>query len=146
MAGSSAVENANRQLVWYRSNARRARIGYYTLELVALGVSFAVAAIGIFSWDATLAAMAGAVLVLIAGVRAIFQWREGWVASVMAQTELETAIDFYEQGMSPFDGNDRDQQLTRRVWEIRNRETAAWQSRRQAPPAVAPEGYEGAKG
>jgi uncharacterized protein DUF4231 len=140
----SALDIATRQLAWCRANAKSGRLGYDGLELLVLGVSLLVTVAGTLAWDAAVPAIVGAVLVLLAGVRAIFQWRERWVGSAMAQTGLATAIDFYNQRLSPYDGVDRDEQLIRRACEIRIRETAAWESRRSSPPRLTPEGYKGA--
>lgn len=132
MEPRSALEIASRQLHWYRTRKTRNRIGARLVELCALGISLLVAIAGALAWDSLVPAVAGAVLVLLAGVREVFNWREGWLAFVAAEAELERAIDFYHARIPPYDGGDRDQQLIRRTWEVRMTETSEWRSRQVA--------------
>jgi uncharacterized protein DUF4231 len=128
----SALEIASSQLQWYRRRKTRNRIGARLVELSALGISLLVAIAGALAWDSLVPAVAGAVLVLLAGIREVFNWREGWLAFVAAEAELERAIDYYHAGIPPYDGADRDERLIRRTWEVRTTETSEWRSRQVA--------------
>lgn len=134
MSRDSAVEIAGEQLKWYRSHKTKARWGHYLLELVAVALSFLVTIAGILRWDAKVAAIAGGILVLLAGLRAEFQLRENWIGWNAAEAEVQKAMDYYGTEIEPYDGPDRDQQLVRRVWEVRMSETQAWKSRKSPPP------------
>jgi Protein of unknown function (DUF4231) len=139
MTENSALVIATRQLAWYGTHKTRARWSHYAGELAAVALSFLAAIAGILGWDPAVPAVAGSLLVVLALLRGLFQSRESWIAWAMAQAELQKAIDYYATKIEPYDGPDRDRQLVRRVWEVRNGETEAWKSRKSSPPTPTPE-------
>jgi hypothetical protein len=116
---------------WYSKAAWRAKVGYWISEIALLVVAAAIPASAAFTDNQRLPAALGAVVVVLTGLRTVFQWRDDWLGFTDACARLKTQRAFYEGRVGEYTGGDRDERLVQRVREIEGAETATWATLRR---------------
>ncbi len=131
--GSSdfALTFAKERCDWYHNAARTARFGYLATELLMVVLGAAVPLAAALESSVRLMAALGAAIVVLTGIRGIFQWHENWLGFIDAQMDIETEMALYQARYAPYADEDRGERLMRNVEDIRIRET------RQCVSAVA---------
>jgi hypothetical protein len=122
---------AQERLRWYTSQARKARLGYQSLELVQLLAGALVPLAVALGWGKATTAALGAVVVLAGGMRTLFQWHDNWLGFVGAQLRIERELALYEVGARPYDDGRRGQTLMVEVEAVVMEETRSWTTRRK---------------
>ncbi len=123
---------------WYRRQAVKARLGHRVTELGFIVFGAAVPLVAALGLSSTVAAMFGAGVVVLTGVRGLYQWHENWLAFIDAQLALETELALFAVSASPYDGPDRAAVLIRAAEAVKTAETRQWSTRRRAAHGVAP--------
>jgi hypothetical protein len=124
----AALTVAEESAGWYRFAGARARRGYWSSEILVLVVAAAVPISGIITpGDARLASILGAVVVVLSGLRTLFNWRENWSRFAVAASGLKAEIRTYAVGGEPYDDPaTRDARLVDRVNAIERAEVQGW--------------------
>jgi hypothetical protein len=125
-ASQSAVEVLNKSVDYYKQQASRAKILYFGSESGLLVVAAAIPVTAAFTSSRVVPAVLGGVVVVLTGLRRVFQWRENWLRFSAACGQLETARQLYAQRTDKYADNDRDACLVREVCEIETAETQGW--------------------
>ncbi|ETK37479.1 DUF4231 domain-containing protein [Microbispora sp. ATCC PTA-5024] len=117
---------------WYARQAARARLGHRGTELGVIVLGAAVPLTAALGLGSTVAAVLGAGVVVLTGVRGLYQWHENWLAAIDAQLSLETELALFAVGASPYDGPDRAAVLIRTAEAVKTADARQWSSRRRA--------------
>ena len=123
---------------YYEKQAWYAKTRYHWSEILLLLVAAAIPASTAFTSDQRVPAALGALVVVLAGLRSVYRWHEDWLRFTEALVQLETAKQLYIHCASPYDGEDRDALLVRRVREIESAETHGWVQLRNSAARDAP--------
>ena len=142
---SVAQSEAVRLFKWYASHLKRSRFSFQASELILLAASAAVPVAGIMTpGDARPAAIIGAGVVVLTGLRSVFHFydnstRFGWACSV-----IRTELRLYAAAVAPYDDpQTRDGILLRKINSTELTETSQWMtmpgpSAPQAPDSAGP--------
>jgi len=115
-------------MAWYARYAARARDRYRILEIALLivGASISVAALA-WPGNGVPAAVLGGIVVILTGLRQIFDWQENYVRFTWACQALTQARRRYEIGEQPYDDPAlRDRKLMEVVNTVEAQETQGW--------------------
>ncbi|MBT2206770.1 MULTISPECIES: DUF4231 domain-containing protein [Actinomadura] len=124
---------------WYARSATRARFSYYGLELSSLLVAAAIPVSAVVWKSATAAAILGAVLVLVTGIRQVVGWHENWMSFAQARHQIEKEIALYGMKHGPYgEAGDSRGLLCATVLEIAEGEGQRWSARRAQVAATPP--------
>ena len=123
-----AMGIADRSFNWYRDHAKRARglyrISDVTLLIVAAAIPLSVA---VAPDETGVAAVLGAGVVVISGLRSVFHWQDNYLRFTQACGAVEGERRLYEVGASPYaDPASRDKALVAAVSRIEQEETGTW--------------------
>ena len=123
-----AMKLADDSYRWYHERALACRRGYQIQETVTLIVAAAIPASAVLTHnDARIPAILGALVVILAGLRAIFHWQETYLRFSGAREAVKTQRRLYAIGAAPYDDlATRDAELTREITRIEQEETAGW--------------------
>jgi hypothetical protein len=124
----SAMAVAKESFEWYARNARLARLRFQVAEVVLLTVAAAVPIAGILTPDdSRLAAILGAVVVALTGLRTLFHWHDNWTRFASACSAISAEVRLYYFRVAPYDNpGTRDQHLVKRVNDVENTEVGGW--------------------
>lgn len=111
---------------WYRDHASRARRLHWTSEVLVL-LAGALVPLSTIVTEASIApASLGAVVVVLTGLRTLFNWHDNWLRFTSACTELRTEEVKLRHRLAPYAGDDARALLALRVREIEAAETQGW--------------------
>lgn len=122
----SATEKSE---TWYATQAGRAKLGYWSSEtlLVVLGAAIPVS-IAITD-NQVLPAVLGGAVVVVTGLRRIYNWQENWARFSGVRALLETEGTKFKHRREPYDNTDHAENealLAMKVREIEEAETQGW--------------------
>jgi hypothetical protein len=114
---------------WYATHAWRAKLGYWGSEslLVIFGAATPVSTA--ISSDPIFPAVLGGAVVVVTGLRRIFNWQEDWSRFTGVCAVLETERTKFKHGRQPYNKTDQaenEAQLAMKVREIEEAETQGW--------------------
>ena len=123
-----AMNIANESHDWYRAAAIHTRRWYRVSETSVLVVSAAIpATAAIVPHNAIPPAVLGAIVVIIAGLRAIFHWQDNYLRFSGAREAIEAERRLYYTGATPYeDPATRDQVLAVSISRIEQAEMGGW--------------------
>jgi len=123
-----AMKLANDSYRWYNDRALACRRAYQIQETTTLIVAAAIPASAVLTHnDARIPAILGALVVILAGLRAIFHWQENYLRFSGAREAVEAQRRLYYTASAPYDDpTTRDSQLAQEVTRIEQEETAGW--------------------
>lgn len=133
---STATEIANESWSWYKNAARRSRAYHRSSELAVLCMSASVPIVALSSSANTglAAAILGAGIVVVTGVRNLFHWQDNYVRFSRSREAVDVERRRYAGGLAPYnDARSRDALLIERVIEIEQDELHQW-SKIARPP------------
>jgi len=125
---SYAMTVADRSYEWYVIASKRSRRCHRLSEfaLIVLSAAIPFAAV-IAPKRPVVSAIIGSILVILAGVRAIFHWQENYLRFSQAREAVEAERRLYRVGSAPYtDSETRDAELIRAVTRIEHDEMGHW--------------------
>jgi hypothetical protein len=119
---------ANGSYAWYRTAAIRSRRKYRISETAILIFSAAIpATAAVNPHNAITAAVLGAIVVILAGLRAIFHWQDNYLRFSGAREAIEAERRLYNTDTKPYDDPAaKDQLLAAAVTRIEQAEMGGW--------------------
>ena len=119
---------ANSSFDWYRSHAIRSRRWYRATESAMLILSAAIPVTAVLAPSSTApAAVIGAVLVIVSGLRSVFHWRDNYLRYSQAREAIDALRRRYDVGAAPYDNLDtRERLLVEAVTSIEQNEMSSW--------------------
>lgn len=114
---------------WYFDAAQKARFGYQASEVVILLFAASVPIAGILlPTQAWAAAVLGAIVTALTGLRAVFHWRVNWNRYAVTHMQLVAELRLYTAAAPPYDGKppQREEYLATKVNQIITLETISW--------------------
>jgi hypothetical protein len=111
------VEN---QLAWYTRNTRGARIGFYVLELLAIGLAAAVPVATVAGTSPWVIALLGSGATAVAAARHVFGFDRNWTGRAVTAERIRGRVA--PPPPPPIDAP----QLVAEVSDLVDRETAGW--------------------
>ncbi|MET7395354.1 DUF4231 domain-containing protein [Dactylosporangium sp. NPDC005572] len=138
---SYALGIANDSYRWYVTASKRSRRSYRITDVSAVLISASIPVAAVIAPDIpTIPAVLGAVLVIIAGVRAIFHWPENYLRFSRAREAVEEQRRLYHVSAPPFhDPATRDEELVKAVTRIEQAEMGQWAQIADPRPARKPD-------
>lgn len=123
-----AMTVANGSYDWYRAHAIRSRRAFRISEIALLVLSAAIpAAAAVQPHNAIAPAILGAIVVILAGMRAVFHWQDNYLRFSRAREAVESERRLYYTGAMPYDDVvTRDQVLAASVSRIEHEEMGGW--------------------
>ena len=123
-----AIKLANESYRWYRDHAIACRRGYRIQETVMLIVAAAIPVSAVLTHnDGRIPAVLGALVVILAGLRAIFHWQENYLRFSGAREAVEAQRRLYYTGAEPYDDPaTRARELANAITRIEQDEMAGW--------------------
>jgi len=115
---------------WYKRYARRARVWYASMEILAIVASAAIPVAAAADAAAPLIATLGAVVLIATALRATFGLNENWVEYSQIGYAIEREAALYLSEAPPYDAADAAQQLVVRVETLAGQGGQQWASRR----------------
>jgi hypothetical protein len=122
------MEVANASYGWYVIAAKRSRRLHRIAELatVVLSASIPFATV-IAPKRPVITAVLGSVLVVVAGVRAMFHWQENYLRFSQTREAVDAERRLYRVGAAPYDdAATRDQELIKAVTRVEQTEMHGW--------------------
>ncbi|MFE2961141.1 DUF4231 domain-containing protein [Nocardia tengchongensis] len=140
MGDASTNQSANdavwgrveRQLTYYRTEAKKAKVSYRSVKLVQIVVGVVIpvlAAAGATGW---ITAAVAAIPIAAEGVQQLFQWQSNWLRFRSAAEALKTEIFLYQAEVEPYENANRLSVLAERTTKITREESAEWATFHQA--------------
>jgi Protein of unknown function (DUF4231) len=125
---SVAQAEAIRLFNWYARNLKRSRYRFQISELILLAASAAVPVAGILTpGDARPAAIIGAGVVVLTGLRSVFHFYDNWTRFGWACSVIRTELRLYAAAVAPYDDPEtRDGILLRKINSTELTETSQW--------------------
>jgi hypothetical protein len=125
---SYALDLANGSYEWYKLAAIRSRrahrVSAVTLQVIAAAIPVAAVVAPTYP---VIPAVLGAVIVVLTGVRSIFNWHENYLRFSGAREAVEAERRHYHTGAAPYhDPEKRDQALAAMISKIEQDEMAGW--------------------
>jgi hypothetical protein len=113
---------------WYEEHAARARVLHWSTEVLILVVAAAIPVAAVISPDDALAAaVLGAVVVVLTGLRTIFHWHENYIRFAAARERIKTEQRAYRVRAAPYDDLfTRDQVLVAAISRIEGEDLSQW--------------------
>jgi Protein of unknown function (DUF4231) len=136
---TGALAIADDSFEWYRKYAQQARHGYYVSETLLLITAALVPVSTVVTHRSWVTAVLGALVVVLTGVRRIYNWQEDWIRFTDACARLKTERQLFAHHIEPYDGPDAEALLIRTVRRIETEETSSWKSTRDSakPPSTS---------
>lgn len=114
---------------WYFRAAQKARVGYQMSEVVILLFAASVPIAGVLlPTEAWAAAVLGAIVTALTGLRAVFHWRVNWNRYAVTHMQLVAELRLYTAGVWPYSvaPPKREEYLVTKVNQIITLETISW--------------------
>jgi hypothetical protein len=123
---------------WYKSHAIRARRSFKAAEMALLvGAACVPTSAVLWPENATVPAVLGGLVVILAGLRSIFHWQENYLRFSSAREAVEAERRLYRTSAPPYDNPaSRDQVLVAAVSRIEQEEMRGWIEVAQERPEV----------
>lgn len=121
--------------LFYASRGNRARYGYYCLEAASLVIAASIPAVAALGAGAGTAAVLGAVLVAVNGIRQLVGLHEEWISFSRARYDIEREVVAFMWGRPPYDADDAAAVLAAAVEEISTTEGQRFLGRRERAAA-----------
>ena len=137
-----AIGIANGSYDWYMKHAIRARRAYKVAEtsLVAVGAAIPTSIV-ILPDGNIIAAILGATVVVISGLRGIFHWHDNYLRFSQAREAVEAERRLYHTRAAPYDDDAaRDQLLVAAITRIEHEEMRGWVEVASKRPEVTKSG------
>lgn len=149
---SSVLAEFDETMKWYAIHAWRARQWHYAAGtlLIVTGASVSVVALAFPDQSVTVAVL-GAVVVVLTGARAFYQWQDNWYRFTGACQALKQERRKYVVGQPPYDDPaTRQLELAKALNRVESKETQGWLQLKDLRSEVAvgtpPSSAEPAKG
>jgi Protein of unknown function (DUF4231) len=125
---SYAMTIANGSYDWYKAHAIRSRKAFHISETALLIVAAAIpATAAVKPHNAIISAILGSIVVILAGLRAVFHWQDNYLRFSGAREAVEAERRLYHTGAKPYDNSvTRDQVLAASVSRIEQEEMGGW--------------------
>lgn len=121
---------------WYAAEARRSKISFQTLELAGVLAAAAIPTAVALGAGGAVSAVLGGCLVLIAGMRQVFDWHENWIRFARVSRWIEREVALFCAGLEPYQDPDQAvSRLVRAVSEIVRTDIEQWEKRRRISTA-----------
>lgn len=130
--GSHMPTSVRNRIQWYAQNAADQRIKYYLAEVAVILLSAAIPAGAALGAGPKPAAVLGALVVVVGGLRHLWRWGENWIRSSKTLIDLQAEVARWSQGLPPYDSSTATSELAGRVEAIVAGETASWATALQA--------------
>jgi hypothetical protein len=113
---------------WYGSHAIRARRVFKSVEVAVVALSVSIPAVIAIWPDALIAAaLLGAAVALLTGLRSIFHWQDNYLRFSEAREAVNRELRLYEIGAPPYDdARVADTNLVEAVSAIEQSEMGGW--------------------
>jgi hypothetical protein len=115
---------------WYKKGARRDRLRYGTMEVVALTGSAAIPVAAAAHLDSVIIAAIGAFVLIATGIRTTFGLHENWVEHSQIGYAIEREAALFLHSSPPYDGPDAVRVLVARVETLADEGGQQWARRR----------------
>ena len=128
---------------WYRDHARDARRGDRVSDVVLLVLGALIPAAAVFSdpWSKRVSVGLGVGVVVVTGLRRVYNWKENWIRFTGASVALATASLYHHYrigGYGTANDEERDRTLVKRIREIEEAESEAWMALRSTESTSPP--------
>jgi Protein of unknown function (DUF4231) len=125
---SYAMSVADASYRWYVTASQRSRRNHRIVEIATVVVSAAIPVAAVIAPGVpAITAVLGAVLVVIAGMRATFKWQENYLRFSQARETVEQQRRLFLVGAAPYDDPaTREEELIRTVSRIERDEMGEW--------------------
>ncbi|WP_329044282.1 DUF4231 domain-containing protein [Amycolatopsis sp. NBC_01488] len=115
---------------WYKRGARRDRLRYGVMEVVALVGSAAIPVAAAAHLDSVVIAALGALVLIATGIRTTFGMHENWVEHSQIGYAIEREAALFLHSSPPYDGPDAVRELVARVENLADEGGRQWVRRR----------------
>jgi len=115
---------------WYKKGARRDRLRYGVMEIVALTGSAAIPVAAAAHLDSVIIAAIGAFVLIATGLRTTFGLHENWVEHSQAGYAIEREAALFIHSSPPYEDADAIPRLVARVENIADEGGQRWARRR----------------
>jgi hypothetical protein len=115
---------------WYKKGARRDRLRYGVMEIVALTGSAAIPVAAAAHLDSVVIAALGALVLIATGIRTTFGMHENWVEHSQIGYAIEREAALFLHSSPPYDGPDAVRGLVARVETLADEGGQQWARRR----------------
>jgi hypothetical protein len=115
---------------WYKKGARRDRLRYGVVEVVALTGSAAIPVAATAHLDSVIIAGLGALVLVATGIRTTFGMHENWVEHSQIGYAIEREAALFLQSSPPYEGADAVRELVARVETLADEGGQQWARRR----------------
>lgn len=132
---------AERSEAWYATQAYRNKIGYWTSETLLLVLGAAVPVSTAVTDSRVVPAVLGGGVVVVTGLRRIYNWQENWARFTGVRALLQTEHARFVHRREPYDAADEAENeaaLALRVRDIEEAETQGWLVLRKPSGAGSP--------
>ena|SRR5690349_11892469 len=119
------------QITWYDDAAGKAQRRFRMTRLAEIVVAAAIPATAAVGGSAGLAGVLGAIVVVLAGVQALFGWQTNWAAYRASCENLKREQHLYLAHAGLYSGDDRDERLAIAIEGHISSETAQWAATQQ---------------
>jgi hypothetical protein len=113
-------------LRFYDRATKRARSGFYTLEVLAVVVSAAIPAVTAAGASAAVAGVLGACVAALIGLRQVAGWRESWVRFAQTRFRLEREVIAWSSFTGEYAGDGATKKLLLATAALVATETDRW--------------------
>lgn len=115
---------------WYKKGARRDRLRYGVVEVVALTGSAAIPVAAAAHLDSVVIAALGAVVLVATGIRTTFGMHQNWVEHSQIGYAIEREAALFLHSAPPYEGTDAVRVLVARVETLADEGGQQWARRR----------------
>ena len=118
--GRAVPAYVEEQLDWYVRNRRSARIGFYVLELLAIGLAAAVPVMTVVGTRPWVIALLGSAATAVAAARHVCGFDRNWTGRAVTAERIRSRVEVFRLGVIDAP------QLVADVSDLVDRETAGW--------------------
>ena len=108
----------SQQIDWYEKNAPYQRKMYYVAEIAVIMLSAAIPAATALGAGTDTAAVLGALVVVVGGLRHLCRWGENWIRSSKTLVDLRSEVVKWSQGAAPYESSKGTSELLVRIEAI----------------------------
>lgn len=117
---------------WYKKGARRDRLRYGVVEIIALTCAAAIPVAATAHLDSVIIAGLGALVLVATGIRTTFGMHQNWVEHSQIGWAIEREAALFLQSSPPYEGSDAVRVLVARVETLAEEGGQQWARRRIA--------------
>lgn len=119
-------DSVSKRIEWYGQNVPYQRSMYRTAEIAVIVPSATIPAATELGAGADFAAVLGALVGVVGGLRHLFRWGENRIRSNKTLIDLRAEVTKWSQGLPPYENRPATSELVGRVEAIVAGETASW--------------------